>query len=319
LTVIITMLLVIGVPLLVNQTSVQPGAALVKLGFSFGALVEPPSDFADIRARVAVQPDVAVAVSAAPPALLDVYMPKAPARAPLPMVLLVHGGGFLSGSRQQVGDYATVLADQGFVVASLEYSLAPDHHYPVPVQQGTAALAFLAANAARFGGNATALFVAGDSAGAQIASQLAAVQTNAGLAAALGLAPGVPLKGVLLFCGLFDMDTVGATGFPAVRTYLWSYTGYRDWTRYPRIDELSTARQVTNAYPPTYLTVGDIDPFESQSKELESVLHQHSVAVTSRYWTGTGAKLGHEYQFDLRTAAGRAVLADVVTFLHGHA
>ena len=54
--------------------------------------------------------------------------------------------GFLSGSRQQVGDYATVLPDQGFVVASLEYSLAPKHHYPVPVRQGTMALAYLAAN-----------------------------------------------------------------------------------------------------------------------------------------------------------------------------
>ncbi|WP_239147786.1 alpha/beta hydrolase [Paractinoplanes tereljensis] len=59
----------------------------------------------------------------------------------------------MSGSRTQVADYATALADRGFVVASLEYSLAPGQHYPVPVRQGTAALGYLAANATSFGGN----------------------------------------------------------------------------------------------------------------------------------------------------------------------
>ncbi|MET3421397.1 acetyl esterase/lipase [Actinoplanes tereljensis] len=39
------------------------------------------------------------------------------------------------------------------MVASLEYSLAPGQHYPVPVRQGTAALGYLAANATSFGGN----------------------------------------------------------------------------------------------------------------------------------------------------------------------
>jgi acetyl esterase/lipase len=312
----LTLVLVAGLPPLVNRTSVQPAAALVRLGFGLGTLVKPPAGYAAIRARVDVRRDVEVPVAGAPAAILDVYTPRS-ATTPRPVVLWVHGGGFLSGSRAQVGDYATVLAERGFVVAALEYSLAPRHHYPVPVEQGTAALSYLAANAIRFGGNARALFVGGDSAGAQIAAELAAVQTNTTLAATIGLPSGVRVAGVLLFCGLFDMDTVGATGFPAVRTYLWSYTGHRDWTRYPRIDELSTTRQATRGYPPTYLTVGDLDPFEPQARELESVLRQLGVDVTTRYWTDT--HLRHEYQFDLRTAAARTVLSDTVTFLNGYA
>jgi acetyl esterase/lipase len=307
-----TLVLVIGIPLLVDRTSVQPGAALVKLGFSFGPLVKPPAGFTSISARVAVQRDVRVAVDGAPAAVLDIYTPRAASPKPRPTLLWVHGGGFISGSREQVADYATVLADRGYRVASLEYSLAPGHRYPVPIRQGTAALTYLAAH---FDG---ALFVGGDSAGAQIASELAAVQTNRDLAARLALPSGVRLNGVLLFCGLYDMDTVGATGFPAVRTYLWSYTGDRDWTSYPRIGELSTTRQVTSAYPPTYLTVGDIDPFQPQARELESALRSHDVGVTTRYWP-TGTKLSHEYQFDLPTAAAQTVLADTVAFLNGHA
>jgi acetyl esterase/lipase len=311
--VLVTLLVVLGIPVLVNRVSVQPGAALVKLSFGFSPLVEPGPGFAAIRARVAVERDVEVPVTGAPAAVLDVYTPRAASAGPRPIVLWVHGGGYISGSRQQVGDYATVLADRGFTVASLEYSLAPGHRYPAPVLQGTAALAHLAANAARFGGDPGALFVGGDSAGAQIASQLAAVQTNPALAARLGLAPGVRLSGVVLFCGLYDLDTAAATDFPALRTFLWAYTGRRDWTRYPRADELSTTKQVTGAYPPVYLTAGDADPFEPQARELEAVLRGQGVAVTGRYWTG--ADLGHEYQFDLRTAAGQTVLADTVDFL----
>lgn len=310
--VVVTLALVLGVPVLLVHTAVRPGAALVKLGFSFSPLVKPAAGFPAIQARVAVDRDIAV-----PGAVIDVYTPRAPSGKPRPIVLWVHGGGFISGSRQQVGDYATVLADRGFTVASLEYSLAPGQRYPVPVIQGTAALDFLQANAARFGGDAGRMFVGGDSAGAQIASELAAAQSNPTLAAWLGLTARVRLRGVLLFCGLYDMGSVGRTGFPALRTYLWAYTGYRDWTAYPRIDELSTTEQVTGGYPPTYLTVGDIDPFEPQSRELESVLRAHGVDVTTRYWSG--AELSHEYQFDLRTAAAQSVLTDSVAFIDGHA
>ncbi|MEU8819346.1 alpha/beta hydrolase [Actinoplanes sp. NPDC048796] len=176
--------------------------------------------------------------------MLDVYRPVT-AAAPRPVVLWGHGGGYVSGSRRQVADYDTVLADRGFVVASLEYSLA---------------------------------------------AQL-----------------------VLLFCGLYDMATVGSTGFPALRTFLRSYTGERDWTRFPRIDELSTTRQVITAYPPVYLTVGHADPFQPRAKELESARRAHWVAVTSRYWPGAG--LGHEYRFKLRTSSSRTVLADTVACL----
>jgi hypothetical protein len=41
----------------------------------------------------------------------------------------------------------------------------------------------------------------------------------------MALTPGLPsshLKAVVLYCGLYDMSTVGQTGFPALRTYLWS-------------------------------------------------------------------------------------------------
>jgi len=305
----------VGAASVVYQVSVQPGAAIVKAVFETGSEVTPPADFAGIADQVVETRGIAVATAGAPDAVLNVYAPAGD-HAGLPVVLWVHGGGFISSSADTVKDYVTLLAHEGYVVANLDYTIAPGAVYPVPVEQANAALGYVRAHAAEFGGDGTRVFVGGDSAGAQIASQVAAVQTDAALADALGvhaaLAPG-ELRGAVLFCGLYDMRTVAETGFPALRTYLWAYTGMRDYTAFPDIDQLSTTLTATADYPPTFLTVGDADPFHTQAAELAAALTDKGVPVTSLMWDGSGDGLGHEYQFDFdlpqATVAFRATLA----------
>jgi hypothetical protein len=43
------------------------------------------------------------------------------------------------------------------------------------------------------------------------------------------------------------------------------------------------------------LTVGDADPFHSQTSELGAILKRHRVPVTTVFWTSTGDHMGHEY------------------------
>jgi acetyl esterase/lipase len=131
------------------QASVQPGAAIVKAVFEGGPLARPPTGFAQI-ARTVREQRVPVPVSGAPTAYLDIYTPGGVDGEPRPVILWVHGGGFISSSPATVADYTILLAHAGYTVASLDYSLAPAVRYPAPVRQGNAALRFLRANAARF-------------------------------------------------------------------------------------------------------------------------------------------------------------------------
>jgi acetyl esterase/lipase len=299
------------------QASVQPGAAIVKAVFERGPLVTPPAGFAQI-ARTVREQRVPVPTPGAPAAYLDIYTPDGVGGEPRPVILWVHGGGFISSSPATVADYTILLAHAGYTVASLDYSLAPAVRYPAPVRQGNAALRFLRANAARFGGDPARIVLGGDSAGAQIASELAAAQTDPGLARSAGLTPAVPsgaLRGVVLFCGLYDLRTAGSTGFPALRTYLWAYTGARDWTSYPAIDQLSTVLHVTPGYPPTFLSVGDADPFAAQAAELALALKQQAVPLTTLFWTGTGDHLNHEYQFNFDLPQARTAFQRTLAFL----
>jgi acetyl esterase/lipase len=297
--------------------SVQPGAALVAAEFKGNALVKPPAGFSAI-ARTVTEQRVAIPVPGAAPAYLDIYTPDGTAGRPRPVILWVHGGGFVAGSAATIADYAILLAHAGYTVASLDYSLAPGSHYPVPVRQGNAALRYLRGNASRFGGDPARIVLGGDSAGAQIASQLAAVQTDPALAQAMGLTAALPpgtLRGVVLFCGIYDLSTVGGTGFPALRTYLWAYTGSRDWTSYPEINQLSTVRHVTAQYPPTFLSDGDADPFRFQAAELATALKRSAVPLTTLLWSGTGDDLGHEYQFKFNLPEARTAFQQTLGFL----
>jgi acetyl esterase/lipase len=302
----------------VYHLSVEPGAALVKTVFEHTAGVTPPSGFAAIKAAVSVKKNVTVTTVDAPDASIDIYEPSSSNDVARPMILWIHGGGFISSSAQTVADYAILLASEGYVVASLDYTLAPTATHPVPVRQANAALLYLAAHAKKLGGDASRIVIGGDSAGAQIASEVAAAETSPSLASDLGL-PSVlaagTLRGSILYCGLYNMATLASTSFSALRTYLWAYTGDRDWTNYSHLDELSTTKQVTAEYPATFLSVGDSDPLASQSAELAAALRAKGVTVDSLFWTGSGDDLGHEYQFNFSLSQATTAFDRTVAFL----
>lgn len=86
-----------------------------------------------------------------------------------PIVVFVHGGAFVRGNKCTTGEiHDNVLywfARQGFVGVNLEYRLAPESRYPGGALDIAAALDWLSGNAARFGGDASRIFLVGHSAG----------------------------------------------------------------------------------------------------------------------------------------------------------
>ncbi|CAN5129797.1 hypothetical protein BH09ACT8_BH09ACT8_07180 [soil metagenome] len=144
------------------------------------------------------------------------------------------------------------------------------------------------------------------------------MQTNLALARRVCLHPALcneQIRGIVLYCGLYDMHTVRSSGFPALRTCLWAYTARRNWLRPQFIDELSTAQHLTPDFPPAFITVGDKDPFEEQSKEFAEALAARGILADTLFWTGSGAGLGHEYQFDYRQPQAQEALGRTLRFL----
>lgn len=100
---------------------------------------------------------------------LDLYQPKN-SKHKTPLVVLVHGGGWMHGYRQNLAPLAMGLAKNGYAAAVISYRLSPEAKYPAAIQDAKAAVRWLRSNAQKYGLDANHIAIAGGSAGGQIAS-----------------------------------------------------------------------------------------------------------------------------------------------------
>lgn len=279
------------------------------------AVFAPPPYIEEVRAAVKIIPDLVYEEESG--ALLDIYVPD-DLEGSVPVILWIHGGGYVGGSKDSRRDYAMTLAHDGYIVANMDYALASEQLYPGPVFQANAALDYLQQHAEDFGGDMSRVFIGGDSAGAQIASQLTAVLSNNGLANEMAILPAIDsenLRGALLFCGLYNMESVGATGFPNIDYFLNTYTGTAAYESFVDIQELSTVRHITSDFPASFIAVGDGDPLAPQSAELANILQSTGVKVETMFFEGTDKNLQHEFQYALDTLDAQETLARTLDFL----
>ncbi len=116
---------------------------------------------------------------------LDVYYPKNSAEtiSKRPLIMMIFGGGFVSGNRSQVSEYCLDFAERGFVAVAIDYRLG---HEVAPCtdtlswekavyrvhQDAHAAMRFMVAHAATYKIDTAWLFAGGYSAGAGTALAL---------------------------------------------------------------------------------------------------------------------------------------------------
>ena len=240
---------------------------IYKAVFQLGVFPKP-KNFNEIVSNLVIEKDIIYESSILEGNKLDVYYPKN-LNKKAPILMWIHGGGYIANSKETVKNYMMTLANKGFVVFNIDYALAPKYKYPSQIVQCNEALKYVFENAEKFNGDRENIFIGGDSAGAQMASQLVAIISNEELSNKMNLKPSITnkfLRGVILFCGLYNMDSLRETKFPGIKTYMEALTGESDFENYERIDELSTIKYITPNYPSTFITVGDIDPFIDQEK-----------------------------------------------------
>ena len=256
---------------------------------------------------------------------LDVFYPTALERfgRRLPTVVWVHGGGFVGGAKDGLANYLKIIAAKGYTVVGTNYSVAPGATYPTPITQTMAALRFLKEHAAEYHIDATRFVLAGDSAGAQIASQVTAMTMNPVYAKLVGVKPSLEAReivGTVLNCGPYDVGMLDFNGNSAgakfLRTALWAYSGTKSFSNNPIISQISVVNFVTSSFPPTYISGGNADPLTPQGVALADKLKSLGVKVDSLFFAADRAPpLEHEYQFNLDTDAGQEALNRTIAFL----
>jgi len=237
-----------------------------------------------------------------------------------PTIVWVHGGGWVSGNKDDIDNYMKILASKGFTTVSVNYSIAPEKQYPVPLIQLNEALGYVQQNAQRLHIDSSRIVLAGDSAGSQIVAQTANAITSSSYAKTIGLHPtlaATKLRGLLLNCGAYDLALPNYSGpFGGfLRTVLWAYSGKKDFLQDPKLKTASVVNYLTPQFPTAFITAGNVDPLLSQSTELASKLKTLGVKTSTLFYPSDHQpQLSHEYQFDLETADAQNALKQMVTF-----
>lgn len=276
--------------------------------------------------------------------LLDVYTPKSVPNqtksvpdqiksAPnqkLPVLINVHGGGFFYGDKELYRFYAMDMVHDGFCVVNINYRLSPEHHFPAPLIDINNVLCWIEAHADEYGMDLSRVFMMGDSAGAQLTSHFAALNSNPEFAAlyegneSLRANPDlmgsstvifkehhIKLAGISLACGNYGLLAryQGLNSDPATKNYL----GKFDRKNASLLDELSA---ITADYPPAFVFSCPNDFLYNACEPMYNLINgRGGKAVMKIYGTKEMTDVGHVFHCNMKTEIGAQARRDQAEFL----
>ena len=267
------------------------------------------------------------------PLTLDIYTPR-PSTSLLPLVLFVHGGGWNSGDSRHALPFAdfprvlAALAAQGYVVASINYRLSQEAHFPAALQDVKTAIRWLRGHASNYGGDNTRLAVWGVSAGGQLAAMAGTTcgvmrfepDDNAGMDA-----PSDCAEAVIDWFGPTDLQSLATDeaipakdGFVAAgqTSEVGSYLGCEPAACAPGIVKLASPLGFISENAPPFLIqqgVADTTVSAKQSQKLYEVLKQKGVPAELELYPD----VGHDFMKDGNPDAAivNKAMAQLVAFL----
>ncbi len=227
--------------------------------------------------------DVPYATNAGVKLTLDLYMPKGLSDA-APTAIYVHGGGWEHGSKRGGGWFEAVrdeLVHRGYVVASVEYRLAPEHKWPAFIHDVKAAVRFLRLNAPKYHVDPAHIGAWGSSAGGHLVALLGTADAKAKLEGEHYLGQSSSVQAVVDLFGPSKLDGMKATDTNSGRA-----------ARVFSDDPAKVSRILTEASPIKYVSKDDA-PFliiHGEDDELVPlqqgrILHEKllSVGVPSQF------------------------------------
>lgn len=234
--------------------------------------------------RTEVRTDIEYAQAGGEVLTLDASVPEGDG--PFPTVIIVHGGGWRGGDKQFVGvkPLFDPLSKAGFAWFSINYRLAPKHHFPAPVEDVESAIRWVKEHAAEYKVDKQRIALTGESAGAHLVA-MAAVRAK----------PDTQVAAVVPFYGPFDLEELARSKSTerAAQAVL-SLVGATQLNdeAYRRLREASPINFVRRELPPFLLIHGTADKVVPYEQSVELCDKIKSVGGTCELFPVEGADHG---------------------------
>lgn len=257
---------------------------------------------------------------------LDVYRPKTESRGDdhvlpkLPVIISVHGGGWVYGTKEVYQFYCMSLAQRGFAVVNFNYRLAPENKFPASVEDTDSVFAWVRANAEEYGFDTEHIFAVGDSAGGHILALYTTLCESEEYANLLGFAPSeerVAPKAIALNCAVFRID-LGENGDAQMKKLM---AGLLPKKGTPEEEEMVNPIPFMNdMFPPAFIMNANNDQtvMIDQTQAIISRLKEFRVEYTAKVYGTEEKPLGHVFHCNVRLEEATLCNDDECAFFRAH-
>ncbi|KAI1056235.1 hypothetical protein LB507_002464 [Fusarium sp. FIESC RH6] len=218
---------------------------------------------------------------------------------PQPAILVIHGGGFVSGTVEICGGLdAETAITTGRTVFAVDYRLAPEHPFPAAVEDSFAALKFISANSVELNIDPKRICVKGESAGGGIAVGTVLVARDRALKP--------PVAKLIAITPELDDRTSHPADTEFLKFTTWTpHHNKLAWKAYVGEEKAGRPEADVSPYaaparaegykglPATYVDVGTLDLFRDEDLEFVKRLMEDNVEVEFHLWPG----VPHVFEF----------------------
>lgn len=233
--------------------------------------------------------------------LLDVYRPKSAVLADgklkkLPVIISVHGGSFIYGTKDKYQYYCMWLAEKGFAVVNFSYRLAPETKYPSSVEDTEKVFQWICDNAGQYGFDTSNAFAVGDSAGGHLLAMYTAAITNKDFGKSFSFIKdkNLTLRAIALNCAKYNLSDED----PKVKLLLSGLMpegGSEEEIRF-----LDTTTHITKNFPPSFLMTCEGDFVKEEAQTMKKALDAAGVRYEFHCYGDSENPLWHVFHCYLR-------------------
>ena len=198
-----------------------------------------------------------------------------------PIIIDIHGGGWFFGEKEINDGYCMALAEYGFTVVNVDYTLAPANSVKEQIKEIDNAVKWVEENIEKFYGDTDKIVIAGDSAGGYLAAAFAAVKGSRKNCERYSVKyqPNL-IKTCILTCGIYDFSFYAKSPIPAAYNYM-KIILKEDYSR--KTDISSIAALIDGMLPPVFMSSSEQDIFRRQSIKFSRLLKEKNIEHTFAY------------------------------------
>ncbi len=231
---------------------------------------------------------------------LDLYRPKERTTEKLPVIVSIHGGGWVYGDKERYQYYCMSLVKHGFAVVNFTYRLAPEFLFPAALEDTNLVAEWIMKHAEEYQLDTDHIFGVGDSAGAHMLGLYASICTNPEYAKQYDfqVPEGFAWKAVALNCGAYQITISGdAQDFTGqLMSELLPEKGSAE-----ELKKINVIDHVSETFPPVFLMTSNGDFLKADAPLLMKKLMECQVPHMFHFYGDKDTMLYHVFHLNMKT------------------